>query len=77
VLFAMLELLSLCTIAQAMDTGKTEKSRAIAIVFDNSGSMYQGTYVGDQDGPKAWCRATYATAISRKVLKKLVKSMIS
>jgi hypothetical protein len=32
---------------------KADSSRAIAIVFDNSGSMYDA---GDQ----AWCRATYA-----------------
>lgn len=31
-------------------------SRAIAIVFDNSGSMYNGS----EEQSKAWCRATYA-----------------
>lgn len=35
---------------------KTSTSRAIAIVFDNSGSMYS-------DLPKAWCQATYAIEI--------------
>lgn len=36
-----------------------EKTRAIAIVFDNSGSMYIKMN-GDDDSTKAWCRATYA-----------------
>ncbi|MDD5832117.1 MAG: hypothetical protein PUC98_01325 [Clostridiales bacterium] len=35
---------------------KEQESRAVAIVFDNSGSMY-GT------GNSAWCRATYATEV--------------
>ena len=35
---------------------KPEKTRAIAIVFDNSGTMY----LGDEDSRKTWCRATYA-----------------
>ena len=35
---------------------KPEKTRAIAIVFDNSGTMY----IGDEDSRKTWCRATYA-----------------
>ena len=36
--------------------GKSETKRSIAIVFDNSGSMYE------QQNP-AWCRATYATEV--------------
>lgn len=39
---------------------KTE-TRAIAIVFDNSGSMYD-------DGDKAWCRATYAMEVFASML---------
>ena len=35
---------------------KPEKTRAIAIVFDNSGTMY----LGDENSRKTWCRATYA-----------------
>lgn len=35
---------------------KSEKTRAIAIVFDNSGTMY----LGNEDSRKTWCRATYA-----------------
>lgn len=42
---------------------KTEQSRAIAIVFDNSGSMYI-------DGEKAWCRATYAMEVFASMLNK-------
>lgn len=37
-------------------SSKLSESRAIAIVFDNSGSMYDS---GDQ----AWCRATYAMEV--------------
>lgn len=40
---------------------KAEDSRAIAIVFDNSGSMYDA---GDQ----AWCRATYAMEVFASML---------
>ena len=41
---------------------KTEKSRAISIVFDNSGSMYTG------DNSTAWCRATYAVQVFASML---------
>lgn len=40
---------------------KADTSRAIAIVFDNSGSMYDA---GDQ----AWCRATYAMEVFASML---------
>lgn len=40
---------------------KTGESRAIAIVFDNSGSMYN-------DGDQAWCRATYAMEVFASML---------
>ncbi len=33
-----------------------DPKRVISVVFDNSGSMY----VGDEDGIRVWCRATYA-----------------
>ncbi len=42
--------------SQTYASAKIEKSRAIAIVFDNSGTMY----LGDEDSRKTWCRATYA-----------------
>lgn len=42
-------------------SGKTSESRAIAIVFDNSGSMYD-------DGDQAWCRATYAMEVFASML---------
>ncbi len=42
---------------------KAEAPRAIAIVFDNSGSMYDA---GDQ----AWCRATYAMEVFASMLNK-------
>lgn len=42
---------------------KTSESRAIAIVFDNSGSMYDY-------GDKAWCRATYAMEVFASMLNK-------
>ena len=40
---------------------KSDNSRGIAIVFDNSGSMYDA---GDQ----AWCRATYAMEVFASML---------
>lgn len=40
----------------AYAAGDSETVRAIAIVFDNSGSMYLGTNASKM----AWCRATYA-----------------
>lgn len=42
--------------AGASGSAKNSVSRAIAIVFDNSGSMYMS-------GNKAWCRATYAIEV--------------
>lgn len=42
-------------------SARTNNSRAIAIVFDNSGSMYDA---GDQ----AWCRATYAMEVFASML---------
>lgn len=45
----------------AVYAAKTDSSRGIAIVFDNSGSMYD---VGDQ----AWCRATYAMEVFASML---------
>lgn len=44
-------------------SGKTTDTRAIAIVFDNSGSMYI-------DGIQAWCRATYAMEVFASMLNK-------
>ena len=44
-------------------SGKTEQSRAIGIVFDNSGSMYIGNN-------QAWCRATYAMEVFISMLNK-------
>ncbi len=43
-------------------SAKTGESRAIAIVFDNSGSMYIG------NNTKAWCRATYAMEVFASML---------
>ncbi|MBR5521191.1 MAG: hypothetical protein IKU54_04260 [Oscillospiraceae bacterium] len=40
---------------------KASESRAIAIVFDNSGSMYD-------EGDQAWCRATYAMEVFASML---------
>lgn len=41
---------------------KAEPKRAIAVVFDNSGSMYA------KGNEKAWCRATYATEVFASML---------
>lgn len=48
---------------------KTEKSRAIAIVFDNSGSMYSS-------GNLAWCQATYAMEVFASMLNEGDKLLI-
>lgn len=42
---------------------KTADTRAVAIVFDNSGSMYI-------NGEQAWCRATYAMEVFASMLNK-------
>ena len=56
-LLAMILLLSAAVgTAGASGSAKNSVSRAIAIVFDNSGSMYMS-------GNKAWCRATYAIEV--------------
>ncbi len=48
--------------SEAYASTKTDESRAIAIVFDNSGSMYI------DDNTKAWCRATYAMEVFASML---------
>lgn len=65
VLVAVLLLLS-CVIIKTPTVHaakKTEQSRAIAIVFDNSGSMYL-------DKKQDWCRATYAMEVFASMLNK-------
>lgn len=64
ILFAILMLLSgIFTFSPVNAAKKTEASRAIGIVFDNSGSMYV-------DGEQAWCRATYAMEVFASMLNK-------
>lgn len=53
----------LIQVPNAYAAKKAEAPRAIAIVFDNSGSMYDA---GDQ----AWCRATYAMEVFASMLNK-------
>jgi len=53
--------LLVCTLP--VNAGKAEIKRNIAIVFDNSGSMYL-------KGEKAWCRATYAMEVFASMLNK-------
>ena len=55
-LLAVTVLLALCPLRAEASGGKDSKSRAIAIVFDNSGSMYIR-------GNQAWCRATYGIEV--------------
>ncbi len=64
-LLAVLLLLScvFTTMPEVHASKKAEASRAIAIVFDNSGSMYI-------KGEKAWCRATYAMEVFASMLNK-------
>lgn len=59
-------LLLTCVLAatpMAYASTKANEPRAIAIVFDNSGSMYD-------DGDQAWCRATYAMEVFASMLNK-------
>lgn len=56
-LFGILPVIPLS--ARAASVTKTEKSYEIAVVFDNSGSMYQN---------QAWCRAKYAMEIFASML---------
>ena len=53
--------LFVCTLP--VSAGKAEIKRNIAIVFDNSGTMYY-------KGEKAWCRATYAMEVFASMLNK-------
>ncbi len=58
-------LLLTCVLTGAFEVqaaAKVGESRAIAIVFDNSGSMYIG------DNKTAWCRATYAMEVFASML---------
>lgn len=59
-LFSLLTVLSVGTSAATVT--KTEKTYEIAVVFDNSGSMYT------DNGCKAWCRAKYAMEIFASML---------
>ena len=61
-LLAVLLLLSCVFAASPMvHAAKQEEKRTIAIVFDNSGSMYM-------DANQAWCRATYAMEVFAAML---------
>lgn len=53
--------LFVCTLP--VSAGKAEIKRNIAIVFDNSGTMYY-------KGEKAWCRATYAMEVFASMMNK-------
>ena len=61
ILFAVMLISSVFMFANHVSAGKTEIKRNIAIVFDNSGSMYV-------KGEKAWCRATYAMEVFASML---------
>ena len=61
--FLVFFLLLTINITKVNAAAKKDESRAIAIVFDNSGSMYD---YGDQ----SWCRATYATEVFASMLNK-------
>ncbi len=62
----LVALLCSCFLIEAPNTQaakKAETSRTIAIVFDNSGSMYE-------NNGQAWCRATYAMEVFASMLNK-------
>ena len=62
ILLAAVMLLACVNIAPiTAHAAKAEKKRAIAVVFDNSASMYK-------DGDKTWCRATYAMEVFASML---------
>ena len=62
ILAAVLLLLCVASVLPgASAVGKTDEARVIAIVFDNSGSMYVGKN-------QAWCRATYAMEVFASML---------
>lgn len=53
-----------------VDAAKKVDSRTIAIVFDNSGSMYMTGENGKYTPLKEWCRATYAMEVFASMLNK-------
>ena len=59
ILLAALMIVSATVTANAATTTKVEKSYEIAVVFDNSGSMYNN---------EGWCRAKYAMEIFASML---------
>ena len=50
----------------AADDKKQQEHKSIAIVFDNSSSMYKG----DENSERAWCRATYAMEVVASMMEK-------
>ena len=60
-LVLVLLLASVLTYAPEVSAAKATESRTIAIVFDNSGSMYLNKEL-------AWCRATYAMEVFASML---------
>ena len=58
ILLVLAVALALCPARAEAAGGKDSRTRAIAIVFDNSGSMYIR-------GNQAWCRATVAGGARR------------
>ena len=63
ILVAILLISNLFVCTLPVSAGKNQIKRSIAIVFDNSGSMYV-------KGEKAWCRATYAMEVFASMLNK-------
>ena len=59
----MLLICNLCICTIPVSAGKAEIKRNIAIVFENSGTMYY-------KGEKAWCRATYAMEVFASMMNK-------
>ena len=67
ILIAVLLFSNLLTCTFSVSAEKSEINRNIAIVFDNSGSMYVR-------GEKAWCRATYAMEVFASMLNSNILS---
>ena len=76
VLLALLMVVSVMCVCvpEAQAATKRTKSRDIAIVFDNSGSMYSNSYTGERFD--SWCRATYAMEVFASMLNEGDRLMI-
>lgn len=76
VLLALVMIVSVMAVwtPETMAATKQVKTRDIAIVFDNSGSMYGNIYTGSR--VDSWCRATYAMEVFASMMNEGDRLMI-